>query len=261
MGFYATESACDRPQETYLPPKNRVGGFSATPPTHARLFASQPLETHWENEPTPTTTASGVSFYGYRFYHPELGRWINRDPIGEIGFRSLGKGNRAVMADIQFLPRTLWGLYLFVNNGPINRIDLLGLDCLDSYNMSLGGSGCCSPCQSKPFWDWVGYSSYGDCLWKRTGIPSLETAALGECIAKLGKKKILSIISTFTSPAEVAFQVLLCAMDVCVSPSGVASSNGIRRLRNASRDDWDTTLSEDIVNAIAEKIVEACQIN
>jgi RHS repeat-associated protein len=26
---------------------------------------------------------TGLYYYGYRFYHPELGRWVNRDPIGE----------------------------------------------------------------------------------------------------------------------------------------------------------------------------------
>jgi RHS repeat-associated protein len=32
-----------------------------------------------------TTDSGGVPYYGYRFYNPELGRWINRDPIGERG--------------------------------------------------------------------------------------------------------------------------------------------------------------------------------
>ena len=134
MGFYATESACDRPQETYLPPKNRVGGFSATSPTHARPFASQPVETHWENEPTPTTTASGVSFYGYRYYKPELGRWINRDPIGEEGGLNVYGfvQNRATIAydHLGLSPCTLnetidlvrgsaeW--HVFVNSGNLN---------------------------------------------------------------------------------------------------------------------------------------------
>jgi RHS repeat-associated protein len=30
-------------------------------------------------------TESGLYNYGYRFYHPQLGRWINRDPIAELG--------------------------------------------------------------------------------------------------------------------------------------------------------------------------------
>jgi RHS repeat-associated protein len=28
-------------------------------------------------------------YYGYRFYAPELGRWINRDPIEEMGVSNL----------------------------------------------------------------------------------------------------------------------------------------------------------------------------
>ncbi len=44
--------------------------------------------------------------YGYRFYAPELGRWIKRDPIGEYG---------------GFI------LYLFSSQNPINQIDRLGL--------------------------------------------------------------------------------------------------------------------------------------
>jgi len=30
-------------------------------------------------------TASGMYYYGYRFYDPNLQRWLNRDPIGESG--------------------------------------------------------------------------------------------------------------------------------------------------------------------------------
>jgi RHS repeat-associated protein len=47
--------------------------------------------------------------YGYRFYVPMLGRWINRDPIGEIGGVNL---------------------YTFVQNQTINALDLFGLSAL-----------------------------------------------------------------------------------------------------------------------------------
>lgn len=54
---------------------------------------------------------------GYRFYNPELGRWINRDPIGEVGG---------------------YNLYGFVKNNVINQVDYIGLYgrdcCLDSSN-------------------------------------------------------------------------------------------------------------------------------
>ena len=47
----------------------------------------------------------GLYSYGLRFYSPGLGRWINRDPIGEAGGANL---------------------YGFVGNNPINSIDAYG---------------------------------------------------------------------------------------------------------------------------------------
>jgi RHS repeat-associated protein len=48
---------------------------------------------------------TGLIYYGYRYYDPGIGRFINRDTIGEAG------GNN---------------LYAFVSNNPINRWDYLG---------------------------------------------------------------------------------------------------------------------------------------
>jgi len=45
-------------------------------------------------------------YYLYRFYNPTLGRWINRDPIGEAGGINL---------------------YGFVGNDGVSRWDILGL--------------------------------------------------------------------------------------------------------------------------------------
>ncbi len=53
-----------------------------------------------------TDNETGLVYYGYRFYNPELGRWINRDPIGKRGGVNL---------------------YGFVGNGAINRGDVLGM--------------------------------------------------------------------------------------------------------------------------------------
>ena len=106
MGFYVTGSECECREKTHPPSKNRVWDFFATSHTCAGqnvTFAQYPRP---ENEPTPTATASGARYYGYRFYSPALGRWINRDPIEEQG------GS---------------GLYRFVRNDPVDVGDLLGL--------------------------------------------------------------------------------------------------------------------------------------
>ena len=65
---------------------------------------------------------SGLVYYLYRFYDPNLQRWLNRDPIGEGGFWS------PFIADwVAFTPN----LMIFVQNNPITYIDPLGLTHAD----------------------------------------------------------------------------------------------------------------------------------
>ena len=52
-----------------------------------------------------------IIYYTYRYYDPQLGRWINRDPIQELGGINL---------------------QIFINNNPINKLDYLGL-CPDEH--------------------------------------------------------------------------------------------------------------------------------
>ena len=56
--------------------------------------------------------------YGLRYYSPGLGRWINRDPIGEMSRPELFLAVGSLRAH---------GLYAFVQNDPLNTVDLLGL--------------------------------------------------------------------------------------------------------------------------------------
>ena len=56
---------------------------------------------------------SGLYYYGFRFYSPSLGSWINRDPIREAGGVNL---------------------YQMVGSNPTNLIDFHGLDYLFNVN-------------------------------------------------------------------------------------------------------------------------------
>jgi len=49
---------------------------------------------------------TGLYYYGFRYYSPEMGRWINRDPIGEEGGRNV---------------------YATVGNSLPNAVDMVGL--------------------------------------------------------------------------------------------------------------------------------------
>lgn len=53
-----------------------------------------------------TDTETGLVCYGYRWYWPELGRWMNRDLIEERGG---------------------FNLYGMIGNDPVDRVDVLGL--------------------------------------------------------------------------------------------------------------------------------------
>jgi len=86
--------------------KTASGSSGWNPDKHAYRIDPQDLQLRRESWPAATTTASGVSVYGFRYYDPEEGRWLSRDPIGENGG---------------------WNVYGFVGNNGVVRIDRLGL--------------------------------------------------------------------------------------------------------------------------------------
>jgi len=63
---------------------------------------------------------SGLYDYGYRFYSPGLGRWINRDPLSEGGGANM---------------------YGFGPNSPVNGFDEYGMDWVDNTNNFVTGMG------------------------------------------------------------------------------------------------------------------------
>ncbi|HXT38949.1 MAG TPA: RHS repeat-associated core domain-containing protein, partial [Candidatus Angelobacter sp.] len=63
---------------------------------------------------------SGMYYYGYRWYDPNLQRWPNRDPLGEFPDGP--------------------NLYAFVGNNPLTRVDIDGLTWRSNWDF---------------FWDWA----------------------------------------------------------------------------------------------------------
>jgi len=62
-------------------------------------------------------------YYGYRYYSPQLGRWLRRDPLDEVGNILLRKEKGSKESDLN--------LYGFTINNPINTVDLFGLTSWD----------------------------------------------------------------------------------------------------------------------------------
>ena len=63
-------------------------------------------------------TETGLYYYGFRYYTPEVGRFLNRDPLGESDGANL---------------------YGFVGNNPVNNWDYLGLSVLEGALSNLTG--------------------------------------------------------------------------------------------------------------------------
>ncbi|MCP4401191.1 MAG: RHS repeat-associated core domain-containing protein, partial [bacterium] len=78
---------------------------------------------------------TGLSYYGYQYYKPGLGRWMTQDPIGEQGGLNL---------------------YAYVRNSPIQLLDPLGLaagECVTGLN----------ECVVRKAKEYVGSTDIGDC--------------------------------------------------------------------------------------------------
>jgi RHS repeat-associated protein len=70
---------------------------------------------------------SGMYHYGYRFYDPNLQRWINRDPISERGFRTVVKQAKMHTAVEENT------LYVAFSNDPLNKYDAFGLSIVNPF--------------------------------------------------------------------------------------------------------------------------------
>ena len=114
----------DQPSESYWATSDLNGnviGLLATSSTKTAVYDYDPFgQPIRVNEPEAglnpvrfsskyTDAETGLCYYGYRFYSPEFGRWLNRDPIEERGGLNL---------------------YGMVGNDAVNRFDYLGLEDL-----------------------------------------------------------------------------------------------------------------------------------
>jgi RHS repeat-associated protein len=102
--------------------KTRVWGFLRGTENRARKTCVKPLKPPRVAQLPAAKTVSGVLYYGFRYYNPNTGRWLNRDPLEEEGGVNV---------------------YGMVTNDMINYWDYLGLDkCKDclSAKKALAGA-------------------------------------------------------------------------------------------------------------------------
>ncbi len=101
---------------------------------------------------------SGLVYYLYRYYDPNLQRWPNRDPIGEVGFELVRNSRlRTVWSFLQPAERFEGpNIYEFVRNNSLSGLDPFGLEYgnpVSGPNGPIGPSDPYAPggaCYSKP---------------------------------------------------------------------------------------------------------------
>jgi len=110
------------PENPHSVEENRVGDFFVNKVNSRRVNRLAAQQPRLENEHSYDETASGMFFYGFRYYDPVTGRWPSRDPISEL-----------VHAKKRFLLHaygeiSLGGpnLFCMVRNAPQNYVDVLG---------------------------------------------------------------------------------------------------------------------------------------
>jgi RHS repeat-associated protein len=107
---------------------------------------------------------TGLAYYGYRFYDPRMGRWLNRDPIEESGGVNI---------------------YGMVGNDPVNKTDYLGMWSLrgkggahEDMTTEAWRASSCYKCLPHP-------ESFLDDLIEGVKIPDLPNGLIGAIGIKL----------------------------------------------------------------------------
>jgi RHS repeat-associated protein len=99
---------------------------------------------------------TSLYYYGYRYYSPTLGRWINRDPLVENAFylafaqRNLGL---FVKAFVEVSEQSI-NAYCLLTNEPVGKYDYLGLQ---------DGGTCTYFCIAHPFTSYFCVLSVNNC--------------------------------------------------------------------------------------------------
>ena len=70
---------------------------------------------------------TGLVYYNYRYYSAELGRWLNRDPIGEFSFLLEFIKHRSNDDKEKIVNNSWMSIYLFIGNNPLILVDTYGL--------------------------------------------------------------------------------------------------------------------------------------
>ena len=105
-----TETTVEYPEDDYAVPKELRGRTISQSGPLADFFRHRFSTKYFDIE-------TGLYYYGYRFYHPIIMRWLNRDPIGENGGCNVYViCNNNVMQQVDYLGLYLWYVLYYDEN-------------------------------------------------------------------------------------------------------------------------------------------------
>jgi RHS repeat-associated protein len=149
---------------------------------------------------------AGLYYYLYRFYDPNLQRWLNRDPLGERGFVQMhtrlnqyqiayetlkpsssiqnlalqlqtGRKIKALLTPAEISQRP--NLYVFVFNDPIRRLDLLGLSAPPDCEVIASARRIRDACRKHDEPDVLDCVSYCNYVVGNAGVDAIDTCENG----------------------------------------------------------------------------------
>jgi RHS repeat-associated protein len=167
----------------------------------------------------PVEFASGLAFYGYRYYDPTTGRWPNRDPIEEKGG---------------------FNIYAMVSNSPTKLLDYLGKGQFDWIDET--GGTCPAPTAGGHYetvpgggqFDWIEETvwvpdpppeTYPDCECYASGgtwMPSWQAGGYADAYDCIGQTFACGTFGNYLAGATGGLGATAIA-ECC----GVVSSTGI----------------------------------
>ena len=139
---YTATSAAEFKPENAHPRKQVKGAGPDSFGNMATMTGNESSRNPFRFSTKYTDDETELVYYGYRYYSPELGRWVSRDPIGEQG---ASHGFAAAQSEtghglvyqpgsehglVRWISASTWGNlfpYRFAHNSPVSGVDILGL--------------------------------------------------------------------------------------------------------------------------------------
>jgi hypothetical protein len=213
----------------------------ATPTTTSTTFATYNTATIETHPDTPPITRFDNFYYGYRYYSPVMGRWINRDPIEERG-----------------------GLHVygFVGNDSLGDVDVLGLFSITITQSVVAGTceqlhnsgdrrarnvrrrrqNCCTRNGGSIVYRWqdLGRSSVADCIsnsssfqWATSRSGQVVMSWVGS-IAGVSTAVVVAVAVPVFAPASISV-VAKSSITGFIIGSTMGASIGVNYLQDIAR--------------------------